>query len=88
MDTFYIGDRVEWSSSASGITKTKQGEIVAVVKAGRPPKMSIPSNMSSVDRMFDGLARGHDSYLVLVMAGKTGKTKRLYWPRVNGLKKI
>ncbi len=74
---YVIGDAVEWSSQAQGITKRKSGVVVSVVPPEQRP-----------DRMqFDDLYRGpgcgygrpHESYVVRV-------GNKHYWPRVSALR--
>lgn len=80
---FKVGDKVEWVSQSAGFTTRKQGEVVAIVPAGRSPGLGFLErfNLQKYRCMFDGLFRDHESYLILV------KTK-LYWPRVRYLNLI
>ena len=71
-----VGDVVEWTSQAGGCTRTKRGEIVAVVPARTMP------DTSKVSRYGGGMARGHESYLVKVPG------KGTYWPRVAALRLV
>lgn len=72
MSIFKLGDRVAWTSSASGKTSRKEGEVVAVVPAGeRPPPKGLRD---------PGAPRDHESYVVVV------GTKR-YWPKVDKLER-
>ncbi|MFF3704728.1 MULTISPECIES: hypothetical protein [Pseudomonas] len=72
---FKKGDRVTWLSSAGGSWKEKTGIVVKVVKAGESPKVA-----------GSGWPRDHESYVVEVPQGTTGKAKpRLYWPRATQL---
>lgn len=73
---FKIGDEVEWSTQANGYTRTKRGEVVAVVEA-----FHVPLREHKIDR--PGLSREHESYIVRVRGQRT----RNYWPRVSGLRK-
>jgi hypothetical protein len=80
---FKLNDKVTWTSSSNGSTKTKTGVVVEVVWPRRP--------ISAVHREYGlegyGLPRDHESYVVHI-AGKTEKAKgRRYWPLVNKLKK-
>lgn len=82
---FKIGDQVEWSSQAQGSETTKQGRIVAVVSAGDRP------NRDNFEDLYKGpgcgFGRDHESYVVRVVAGKTGNAKpKHYWPRVSALR--
>lgn len=75
--TFQIGDKVKWTSSSCGSTKTKRGEIVEVLPPGRAP------GTASANR-YPGMPRDHESYLVRAVAdGRRGA--RVYWPRVAAL---
>ena len=76
MNTFKIGDKVEWESQSGGFYgKVKRGEIVQIVKAGQKPE---PGTLRVLGAGF-GMSRKHDSYLV-----KVGNVA--YWPRVIHLK--
>ncbi len=73
---FKKGDKVTWSSSAQGSWKTKTGTVVKVVKSGESPKL-----------VGSGWPRDHESYVIEVPQGVTGKaSSKLYWPRVSALK--
>jgi len=78
--TFVVGEKVKWSSQASGFTKEKVGTVVAVVPAGDFVRDHIPAGC-----MIDSTSstRNHDSYLVRV-----GKRRKLYWPLVKYLSKV
>ena len=79
MPPLFLGSLVEWDSQANGKARTKRGEIVEVVPAERLPR-------SKFDR-GTCLPRDHESYVVRAEAiGRTGK--RLYWPRVSGLREV
>ena len=83
------GDVVRWSSQSAGVTKEKQGEIVAVV--GPDLKVSVGSFPDLfVDHILPGEfggARDHTSYLVSVPPTGTGKPS-LYWPIVSKLQVV
>jgi hypothetical protein len=66
---FVVGDVVEWTSQAAGITRTKQGRVVEVVPPGK----------RSVMMLGMGLSRNHESYVVHV------KGRGKYWPIVSRL---
>lgn len=87
-----VGSKVEWKSQASGSMTQKTGEVVAVVPAGANPRTyadNLPIELRQLKRMFDGCPRGHESYLVKVVPGKTGKAKPvLYCPRVSVMVEI
>jgi len=75
---FKKGDKVKWSSSAQGSWKEKTGVVVKVVRAGSEPNL-----------VGSGWPRDHESYVVEVAQGTTGKAKpKLYWPRVAGLELV
>lgn len=89
--TFKIGDKVEWTSSAAGTTKTKQGSVIAVLPEGGMPRDVIRLEEQRLYKvMVDArsLYRNHESYLVSVPT-KSGRGRpRLYWPRVSALKLV
>lgn len=81
--SFKIGDKVTWTSSSNGTTKTKTGAIVDVI----PPKGRIPEIHREFGLEGYGMPRDHESYVVHV-PGKTDKAKgKRYWPLVNKLRK-
>jgi hypothetical protein len=69
-----VGDRVEWTSQAAGIARTKRGVVIWVVKPGERP---VIPNFGAVRGA--GMPRNEESYVV--RAGG-----RLYWPRVSQLR--
>lgn len=50
---FKVGDRVEWTSQAAGVSKTKVGEVEMLIPAGKRPEMKDVGNI-----------RDHLSYVV------------------------
>lgn len=82
---FKVGDRVTWTSQSQGSTTTKSGEIIAIVPAGSTPhRIMLPDKYRNCRCMYDGMRRDHESYIVAVIPGKTGKASpQLYWPRVS-----
>lgn len=79
---FKLNNKVKWTSSSNGTTKTKVGVIVDVI----PPKGRIAETHREFGLEGYGLPRDHESYVVHV-AGKTAKAKgKRYWPLVNKLK--
>jgi len=86
-DGFGVGDKVTWTSQASGRTKTKIGKIVRVlssssIKSGRNPCNIADKEFKNHTRMFDGyqIPGGYDTgYLVEVITGPNSKPK-LYMP--------
>jgi hypothetical protein len=68
--TFKVGDLVEWTSQAAGITRTKRGEIVEVIAAYKRVNFGGYIRRST---------RDHESYVVKANG-------RRYWPRVAHLK--
>ena len=95
MQKFKVGDWAEWSSTAGGSTKTKQGECVAVVPpGGKSDKYAaalyVKSNKIYVASAMDscGTPRDHESYIFALPALPKGRVRKLYWPRVSGLSKI
>lgn len=79
-----LGQIVEWTSSSSGVTRTKRGEIVCVVPEGLPPSRMHHDAYFSV--------RNHESYVVRAIPFRNGAWQlggaKLYWPRVSQLKEV
>jgi len=77
----FLGAKVEWTSQAGGHTKTKQGEVIAVI-----PALADVRNFYPAGRKLSnpGDPRNHESYLIHVK----GHARSLYWPRVSRLKVI
>ena len=74
---FQLGDKVTWTSSAAGNTRTKLGEVIEVVPARAHPSAKVDGS---------GGWRNHVSYIVRAIAqGTETSTRRLYWPRVAAL---
>jgi hypothetical protein len=83
LSLFKVGDVVEWESQAAGISRTKEGAVVQVVKESHyPPAIS----------GTPGSPRSHESYIVRasVMNGSEAQKRRtkLYWPKVKYLKLV
>lgn len=79
---FKLNDKVKWTSSSNGVTKTKTGVIVDII----PPKGRIPVRHRDFGLEGYGLPRNHESYVVHV-AGKTDRAMgKRYWPLVNKIK--
>lgn len=86
-DGFKNGDTVTWTSQASGITKTKTGEVVWVlcsadVKEGLNPRMVARNKFKDHIREFGGFGipgKAAKGYLVSVITGPNSKPK-LYMP--------
>ncbi|MCK9569790.1 hypothetical protein M0R72_12675 [Candidatus Pacearchaeota archaeon] len=74
-----VGEMVTWTSQSQGCTKTKRGEVVAIVPAGESPNR--PPYIGYKPLVNPGMARNHESYIV-VCKGKT------YWPRVSVLEPV
>lgn len=66
-----IGAEVSWLVKRGRIGHELHGTVVRVVEAGTMPSIA------------RGMARNHDSYLVVV---RDGNSKKYYWPRVSGLR--
>lgn len=82
---FQIGDKVQWSSQAAGHIKVKEGIVARIVPAGVDPRRMVRgTELEHMSFMFDGTARNHQSYFVVVTGVKGGK--KLYWPKVSALK--
>lgn len=76
---FSIGDRVRWSSQASGTIKEKEGIIIEIIPIGnKPSKESYPRLYRGRDC---GAPRKITSYIVKTEKG-------YYWPKVEGLLNI
>ena len=95
MQKFKVGDWAEWTSTAGGSTKTKQGECVAVVPPGGKAyeyaaALCVESNKICVASAMAGcgVPRDHESYIFALPASPKGRVRKLYWPRVSGLSKI
>ena len=83
---FKIGDKVSWTSSAGGISKTKTGEVVHIISSKKYPNFRMLNDKyKSKDAYGGGIFRDHESYIILVPHQRNGKPT-LYWPRVSGLK--
>lgn len=86
---FSVGQTVQWTSSASGSTKTKRGTVVAVVpadKRGLRVRDLLGDELLgySINGLDCILYRKHESYVVAV-TDKPGCMPRLYWPRTSAL---
>jgi hypothetical protein len=75
--SFQLKHIVHWTSQAAGISKTKEGPVVAVVPAGKLPDRKEFSTLYTGPGV--GSPRNHESYVI-----KAGG--RLYWPRVSALR--
>lgn len=91
MDKYRIGDMVEWTSSSAGVTKKKQGIVVAIVGPNRKPCAAL--SKKELDGYTQGpvraafkfsVTRDHESFLVSVEGGPKRKPQ-LYWPLVSAL---
>lgn len=75
---FKLGDKVQWTSSAGGFTKTKMGVVAEVVPDGGAPDrerfLSLYTQQGISYPRFGG-----ESYVILV-------GKKPYWPRVSALR--
>lgn len=72
-----LGDTVTWFSGSNGTYIEKEGVVVDVVKPVKRPDFRCPS------MKWRGTPRPHESYIVAV---KTGKSIKHYWPIVSGLR--
>lgn len=76
---FSIGDRVKWTSQASGTVKEKEGIVTETIPIGSRP------NRGKYPRLYRGrdcgIPRDHVSYIVTI-------EKEYYWPRVKGLERV
>jgi altronate dehydratase len=81
---FKVGDTVTWSSSSSGTTSTKKGQVVAIVQKGASPFNKITKKMQrecALAFKCDSV-RNHQSYLIRVSRGE-GRKDFIYFPRVS-----
>ena len=75
-----LGDKVTWFSGANGTYIEKEGVVVEVVKPGKlPDPARYPAFILAVK------ARPQESFIVAV---KTAKSQKYYWPRVSALRVI
>lgn len=89
--SFEVGEMVTWSSQGLGVTKSKVGEVVLCVPANLHPMRMIEGSdeLSRLRRLFDGMSRSMDSYVVRVRSGNTEASAYvLYWPRTNDLRSV
>lgn len=84
---FKLGDRVTWESQATGSWKEKTGTVIKVVLAGESVEPRMLTSSGARSAFGYGSPRNHESYIVSVPQGKTGKAKPvLYWPVVSKLR--
>ena len=83
---FKVGDKVTWTSQAAGISKTKIGEIFAVVPAGKHPNTCVNYKGRQSPGRETLMSRSEESYIVLA-SDRPGRRK-LYWPRTCQLKPV
>lgn len=90
--TFKKGDVVTWGSSAMGSTTTKTGKIIAVIPGGKGSYDKVRDEIRRIQQSHNtsafgfGSGRDHESYLVAVPQGTTGRAKpKVYWPNVKAL---
>lgn len=89
---FKVGDAVQWTSSAQGSTTSKTGVVVAVIPGGKKSADAVRTQVRQREKTHTsafgyGNNRDHESYLVAVPQGTTGRAKpKLYWPVVSKLK--
>lgn len=90
---FKVGDSVKWSSSAQGSTTTKTGTVIAVIPGGKKSADTVRKQVQKREKTRNsafgyGGDRDHESYLVAVPQGTTGRAKpKLYWPVVSKLQR-
>ena len=77
---FELLDHVQWKSSSNGTTKTKHGQIEAIIPANTEPGAEQRKEADAY-----GLARDHTSYLVRVAGTGVNAKGRLFWPRTSKL---
>lgn len=91
MSRFKVGDKVTWTSQASGFAKEKTGTIVMIVPENTY-FLKIEKELQNLGKKFSskyggGFSRDHESYAVFVPT-PSGKSNHLYWPVVDKLMKI
>ena len=77
-----LGDKVTWFSGANGTYIEKEGVVVDVVRPGNRPDSK---RFTTFTRWTASSPRDHESYMVAV---KTPRSQKYYWPRVSGLRVI
>lgn len=83
--TLTIGDRVRWSSQASGFTRQKEGEIIHVIE----PNEHLPEEVLSHGRAEFDTARIDGKRRFVVKVFPTPKSKpKLYCPLPSGLSRV
>lgn len=95
--SFKIGDKVKWTSQASGFKKEKQGVIHHIIKPGEvPTRHEIYSVINPVrsdgslqysDAFGGGYSRFKESYIVAVPAKTPRGKATLYWPKEDKLQR-
>ncbi len=81
---FKLGDVVKWKSQANASWLRKTGTITEVVAPGSLPSRERFKTLYTSGGV--GSTRNHESYVVILFAGKRGATLKTYWPRVSALK--
>lgn len=74
---FELGQKVEWTSQANGVAKTKVGEIVQIVPVGKLP------DRHRFEYLYRGPGVGAPRRVVSYVV-KVGPV--FYWPRVSALR--
>lgn len=85
---FLVGDMVEWRSQAGGNTRTKRGEVVAVIRPGQSPRDAVNTLLRAGgvrSKYGGGIARRGTSYLVVVPPKSSRALGTLYWPLADKL---
>lgn len=84
-----INEVVRWESQASGVWKSKQGHVIAIVPKGQSPKdifYGLPEHEKFSYRYKGAKNRSHDSYLVAVFPEKGKAKPKVYWPLNRNLR--
>lgn len=93
-EVFAVGEWAEWSSQSGGYRKEKLAECVLVVPANIPiVRMGLSSKFPPESYSYscvDGMAgpRDHESYVFATPSVAPGCKRKLYFPRVAGLRKV
>jgi hypothetical protein len=80
--TFTHGQRLKWTSSSNGSTKTKVGKVVEAVQPGKLPS----SQHGDYGLRSDGLPRDHVSYVMHVNGATQRARGQRFWPIASKLK--
>ncbi len=86
---FKVLDRVTWKTKCCNIPIKKIGGVILILESGEDFYTAVEDlkKRYRFNLIYSGTSvKDHKSYVVLVKA--RGKASKLYWPEVEGLKKI